>query len=156
MEKMKIFDKIAKFIRNVFSDISDVLEDKAPIAVQVTQALKDAIENHDGKFEWVLTKLDYEDATQAYNFAKNNLPALVKELAILDGLVGAGHTTEHAWAIYTKHISTKLKDGRKKEWVNIASEILGMIIAKKVPAGSLILATQKAYHLLFGSKKKVM
>jgi hypothetical protein len=151
---MKIFDKIAQFIRNVFTDISDLLEDKAPIAVQVTQALKDAIENHDGKIEWVLTKLDYEDATQAYNFAKNNLPALVKELAILDGLVGAGHTTEHAWAIYTNYISSKLKEGRKKEWTNIASEILGMIIARKAPAGALILATQRAYHLLFGQKKK--
>jgi hypothetical protein len=151
---MKIFDKIAQFIRNVFSDISDLLEDKAPIAVQVTQALKDAIENHEGKIEWVLEKLQKENATQAFNFAKVHLPELVRELASLDGLVNSGHTKEEAWAIYTNYISGKLKEGRKKEWTNIASEVLGMIIAKKVPAGALILATQKAYHLLFGAKKK--
>lgn len=150
---MKIFDKIAQFIRNVFADISDLLEDKAPIAVQVTQAMKEAIEQHDGKFDWVLTKLENDNLTQAYNFAKNNLPSLVAELAYLDGLVTVGHSKEEAWRTYTTYISGKLKDGRKKEWANLASEILGMIIAKKVPAGALILATQKAYHLLFGKKK---
>jgi hypothetical protein len=51
MEKMKIFDKIAQFIRRAFSDLSDILEEKAPIAVQVTQAMKQAIEEHDGKFD---------------------------------------------------------------------------------------------------------
>jgi hypothetical protein len=153
MEKMKIFDRIAQFIRNVFSDISDLLEDKAPIAVQVTQAMKEAIEQHDGKFDWVLTKLENENLTQAYNFAKVHLPVLVAELAYLDGLVTVGHNKDEAWKIYTSYISGKLKEGRKKEWANLAVEILGMIIAKKVPVPALILATQKAYHLLFGKKK---
>ena len=154
MEKMKIFDKIAQFIRNVFTDISDLLEEKAPIAVQVTQAMKESIEQHDGKFDWVLTKLENENLTQAYNFAKTHLPTLVAELAVLDGLVTVGHSKEEAWKTYTSYITTKLKAGRRKEWANIAVEVLGMIIAKKAPSGALIIATQKAYHLLFGSKKK--
>jgi len=153
MEKMKIFDKIAQFIRRAFSDLSDILEEKAPIAVQVTQAMKQAIEEHDGKFDWVLSKLENENATKAYQFAKDNLPDLVKELAYFEGLVTVGDSKEEAWKNYTSYILFKLKDGRTKEWVNIASRVLGMIIAKKVPAGALILATQKAYHLLFGKKK---
>jgi hypothetical protein len=153
MEKMKIFDKIAQFIRRAFSDLSDILEEKAPIAVQVTQAMKQAIEEHDGKFDWVLIKLENENATKAYQFAKDNLPELVRELAILDGLVGTAESKEEAWWKYVRYLEGKLKAGRTKEWVNIASEVLGMIIAKKVPAGALILSTQKAYHLLFGKKK---
>lgn len=150
---MKIFNKIADFIRKVFSDISDLLEEKAPIAVQVTQAMKEAIEEHDGKFEWVLNKLENENATKAYQFAKDNLPELVRELAILDGLVGTAESKEEAWWKYVRYLEAKLKAGRTKEWVSISAEVLGMIIAKKVPAGALILATQKAYHLLFGKKK---
>lgn len=153
MEKMKLLDKIGAFIRKAFSDLSDLLEEKAPIAVQVTQAMKEAIEEHDGKFEWVLTKLENENATKAYQFAKDNLPELVKELAILDGLVGTATSKEEAWWKYVRYIEGKLKAGRRKEWISIASEVLGMIIAKKVPTSALIIATQKAYHLIFGKKK---
>ena len=67
---MKIFNKIADFIRKVFSDISDLLEEKAPIAVQVTQAMKEAIEEHDGKFEWVLNKLENDNATRHINLQR--------------------------------------------------------------------------------------
>ena len=151
---MKIFNKIADFIRKVFSDISDLLEEKAPIAVQVTQAMKEAIEEHDGKFEWVLNKLENDNATKAYQFAKDNLPTLVKELAIMDGLVEVGQTKEEAWVRYSAYIQGKLKEGRKKEWVGLSAEILGMILTKKAPIPALILATQKAYHLIVASKKK--
>lgn len=151
---MKIFNKIASFIRKVFADLSDILEEKAPIAVQVTEAMKEAIEQHDGKFEWVLTKLENENATKAYQFAKDNLPELIRELAILDGLAGTATPKEDAWWKYVRYVEGKLKAGRRKEWISLAAEVLGMIIAKKAPTPALILATQKAYQLLIGNKKK--
>ena len=116
--------------------------------------MKEAIEEHDGKFEWVLNKLENDNATKAYQFAKDNLPTLVKELAIMDGLVEVGQTKEEAWVSYSAYIQSKLKEGRKKEWVGLSAEILGMILTKKAPIPALILATQKAYHLIVASKKK--
>lgn len=149
---MKILKKIADFFREKFSDISEVLEENANTAVQITQAVKESIEKHDGSIKWVLEHLQVNGLDRAYNVAKNHLPWIVKELALVDSLVKPGQTEEQAWKAYTTYVSAKVKEGRKKEWVILSAEILGAVIGKKVTLAFLIMATQRAYQLIFNKK----
>lgn len=149
---MKILKKIADLFRDKFSDVSDILEENAPIAVQITQAVKEAIEKHDGSIQWVLDHLKVNGLNKAYDVAKKNLPLIVKELALVDSLIKPGQSQEQAWKAYTTYISGKVKNSRRKEWVMLSAEILGAVIGKKVNPAFLIMATQRAYQLIFNKK----
>jgi uncharacterized protein (DUF342 family) len=149
---MKLLKKIADFFRGAFSDFTDLLEEKAGTAVQITQAVKEAIEKHDGSIQWVLEHLKINGMNEAYAIAKEKLPAIVKELALIDSLVAPGQSQEQAWTAYTVYISGKVKNARRKEWVMLSAEILGAVIGKKVNLAFLIMATQRAYQLIFNKK----
>lgn len=147
-----IFKKIGDFLRNLLSDAVDIVEEKAPKAVQIVQKVKEAIEEHDGNIEWVLSKTATEQDDEVYNIVKEKLPTVAKELAVIEGLVGDEATPEEAWSIYMQYIASKTKASRAKEFVMLAATILQAIITKKFPLAILIASTQKAYHLLFGKK----
>jgi hypothetical protein len=149
---MKLLKKIGDFFREAFSDLTDLLEEKAGTAVQITQAVKEAIEKHNGSIEWVLEHLQINGLHKAHKVAKHQLPMVVHELALIDGLVKVGQSQEDAWKAYTDYVASKVKDGRKKEWVLLSAEMLGMIIGKKVNLAFLIMATQRAYQLIFNKK----
>jgi len=145
----KLLDKIGTFLRNLFIDIFEMIELKAPMAVKITQDLKTAIEEHEGSIEWVLDKTKSEKDNDAYDFVKDKLPELIKELALIDGLVHEETSVEDAVMIYTNYLISKRKDGRAKEYIFLAAQILGMIIGKKAPIDLLVMVTQKAYRLIF-------
>ena len=149
---MKLLKKIAEFFRETFSDITDLLEQKAGVAVQVTQAVKEAIEKHDGSIIWVLEHLQVNGLTEAYRFASKHLTVIVHELSLVDGLIKPGQSQMDAWEAYTGYIASKVKKSRSKEWVLLSAEILGAIIGKKVNIAFLIMATQRAYQLIFNKK----
>lgn len=149
---MKLLRKIADFFRETFSDITDLIEEKASTAVQVTQAVKEAIEKHNGSIEWVLEHLQVNGMNEAYKFAEKNLPIIVQELALVDNLIKPGQSQMDAWNAYTGYIASKIKKSRSKEWVMLSAKILGAIIGKKVNISFLIMATQRAYQLIFNKK----
>jgi hypothetical protein len=148
---MKLFQKIGNWIRNKFSNISDVIEDKAPDAVILTQTIKTAIEKHEGSIEWVLDELKLRGLSNLHDFAKRNLPVIIHELSLIDGLIPSGSSQDEAWKAYTGHIASKMKNARVKEWVNLAATILGALLFRtKAPRSVLIMATQFAYERIFG------
>lgn len=149
---MKLLKKIADFFREKFSDLSDLLEENAGTAVQITQAVKESIEKHDGSIKWVFEHLQVNGFERAYNVAKLHLPEIVNELSLIDGLVNPGQTQEEAWNAYTNYVQSKFKESRRKEWVVLSAEILGAVIGKKVNLAFLIMATQRAYQLIFNKK----
>jgi hypothetical protein len=149
---MKLLKKIADFFREKFSDLTELLEENAGTAVQITQAVKEAIEKHDGSIQWVLDHLKVNGLEKAYNVAKYHLPFVVHELALVDSLVKPGQSQDQAWQAYTFYVAQKVKEGRTKEWVMLSAEILGAVIGKKVNLAFLIMATQRAYQLIFNKK----
>lgn len=148
----KLLEKIATFIRKVFTDISDELEENAPLAVRVTNILKEGITKHDGSIQWMLNKTEYTKDNEAYQFIKDKLPDLAIELAIIDGLADSNTNKFEAWKAYVNYINSKVNKSQTKEWIFIAGEVLGFIINKKAPIQALIMASQRAFQLLFGKK----
>lgn len=144
-----LLNKIALLIRSIFGSIFEILEEKAPLAVKITQDLKQSLEDHGGKVEWILDKTATEKDNEAYYFVKNKLPKVAKEIAVIDGLVGEDATDAEAYQIYVDYLLSKKKEGRAKEFIFLAAQILGMIIGKKAPVDLLVMATQKAYRLIF-------
>jgi hypothetical protein len=148
----KLLEWIGNAIRSIVRDVHEVIELRAPLAVNITEKVKDAIERHDSTIEYLLDRTATEKDNQAYDFIKSNLPALVREIAILDGLASENDSHEKAWAAYSNYILGKKKEGRAKEWANLAAKILLAIINKKFPFELAVMATQKAFHLIFGKK----
>lgn len=144
--------KLFTWITGLFKDVYDLIEEKAPLAVRVTQWIKTAIEEHNGSIEWLLNQTEFEGDNEAYDFIKNKLPIVAKEIAVVDGLVNGVVSTEVATKVYFDYIASKTKTGRAKEIIWLAGMILQAILTKKFPIPFMILATQKAYHLLFGKK----
>lgn len=145
----KLLKEIANFVRKVFGDLFDLLEEKAPLAVKITQDLKESLEDHGGKVEWILDKTATEKDDEAYEFVKNKLPKIAKQIAVIDGLVDENATDEEAYEIYVAFLLSKKKEGRAKEFIFLAAQILGMIIGKKAPIDLLVTMTQRAYRLIF-------
>jgi hypothetical protein len=145
----KILKLIGDFLKRVFGDLFDLIELKAPQAVLVTQRFKEGIERYDGDIEALLdlTKSDKDD--KVYDFIKNELPKLAKEIALIDGLVDGDVSDEEALKIYASYILSKQKEGRIKDYVYLAAKILGAILGKQLPIDLLIMGTQRAYRILF-------
>ena len=141
--------KIGDFVRELFSDIVQLLERKAPVAVNVTQKVKTVIEKHDGKIEWLTQQTATTRDDEAYYFIKHKLPKVAKEIAIIDGLVDKDTSDEEALQIYMDYLLSKKKESRAKEFIFLSAQILGMIIGQKAPLDLLVLVTQKAYRLIF-------
>jgi hypothetical protein len=147
-----LLKKIGNFLRNLIGDVVDIVETKAPKAVQIVQKIKEAIELHQGSIEWILEKTATEQDDEAFIIIKEKLPVVAKELAAIEGLVGEEASTEEALAIYFEYIASKTKKARAKEYILLSAILLQALITKKLPLEILIVATQKAYHLLFGKK----
>jgi hypothetical protein len=145
----KILKSIADFIRRVFGDIFDLIELKAPHAVKVTQRFKEALERYDGDIEAFLDLTNTDEDDKVYQFIKDELPKIAKEIAVLDGLIVGEISDQDALKVYIEYILSKQKEGRVKEWVILSANILGAILGKKLPIDVLILGTQRAYRLLF-------
>lgn len=148
----KLLDKIGNFLRDLFSDIIDLIENKAPLAVQAVQKIKEGIESNGNTIEWILNKTETEKDNEIYALIKNHLPIVSKELAIIEGLVEEGASDSEAMAAYLGYIESKAKAARAKEYIILASTLLQAVITKKMPLEVLIIATQKAYHLIFKNK----
>lgn len=146
----KVLKDIADFIRKVFSSLHDLLEDKSPLAVRIAQKFKEAVEEHEGSLDWIVQKTETEKDDEALEFVKIKLPLLITELAIVEGIATKDMTQEQAWNAYVLYLKSKMKEGRAKDWIFLAGQILGFIIGKKAPIQALIMATQKAYQLIFG------
>lgn len=142
--------KLLAWIGNLFSKTYDFVEEKAPLAVIITQKVKDAIEKHNGSIEWVLDQTATEMDNKAYDFIKDKLGLVIKEITVIDGLVNERVSPDVATKVYFDYISSKTKEARAKEWIFLSAKVLQAILAKKVPVDLLILATQKAYRILFG------
>jgi len=149
----KTMKKLFAWISNLFTKAYDLIETKAPMAVIITQKVKLAIEEHGGSIEWILDQTATEKDNEAYEFIKQKLNIVIKEIAIIDGIVSDNLKPELATKAYLEYLANKAKESRVKDYIMIAARILQAIIGKKVPYDLLILATQKAYHLIFGSKK---
>lgn len=147
-----LLKKIGDFLRNLIEDVVDIVEKKAPVAVQVVQKVKVAIEEHGGSIEWILEKTATEQDNEAFIIVKEKLPLVAKELAVIEGLIDEGATTEEAIVAYLDYVSSKTKKARAKEYVILAAMLLQALITKKLPLEILIVATQKAFHLIFGKK----
>lgn len=145
-----LLKKIGDFLKNLIEDVVDIVETKSPVAVRIVQRLKEAIEFHQGSIDWVLEKTAIEQDNEAFKIVKEKLPAVAKELAVIEGLVGDSIAPEDALPIYMEYVASKAKKARAKEFVLLAALILQAIITKKLPLEILIVATQKAYHLIFG------
>lgn len=145
----KSLSKVGDFIRELFSDIFQLLESKAPVAVKVTQKVKTVIEKHDGELVWLTDQTDTEKDDEVYDFMKNKLPKVAKEIGIIDGLVDEDTSDEDALEIYIGYILSKRREGRAKEFIFLAAQILGMIIGKKAPLDLLVRVTQRTYRLVF-------
>jgi len=145
---MKLLKQIAEFIRKVFTDISDELEEKAPLAVRLTDYIKEGINANDGTIQWLLDRTATKKDNEAYEFFKNKLPVIGKELAIIDGLANDNTTPEESWSNYVSYIASKSNKAQTKEWIFISGEILGFILTKKSPPIQiLIMAVQRAFQL---------
>jgi len=142
-----------KWISNLFTKAYDFIEIKAPLAVIITQKVKLAIEEHNGSIEWILDQTATEKDNEAYEFIRTKLGYVIKEVAVIDGIVSENLKVELATEAYLKYLESKAKEGRAKDYIFLAARILQAIIGKKIPYDLLVLATQKAYHLIFGSKK---
>lgn len=149
----KIMKKLFIWISNLFNKAYDLIEVKAPMAVIITQKVKLAIEEHEGSIEWILNQTATEKDNEAYEFIKLKLNGVIKEIAVIDSIVSDNLKPELATEAYLKYLATKSKESRVKDYILLAAKILQAIIGKKIPYDLLILATQKAYHLIFGSKK---
>lgn len=147
-----LLNKIAEFLRNLLGDIVDVIEKKAPLAVQAVQKIKEGIESNEDTIEFILNKTKTEKDNEVYALIKNHLPTVSKELAIIEGLVPEDADDETAMKIYLEYIEGKAKNARVKEYIILASTILQAIITRKMPIEILVIATQKAYHLIFKNK----
>jgi len=145
----KLFNWITTKLKSVFSDLFELIEDKAPLAVMITNKIKEVIEKHDGKIEWLLDQTATPLDNQVYSFIKSKLPGVIKEIAVVDGLVSDNLQDEMAMKIYFEYLASKQKEGRAKEWILIAAKVLMALFAKKVPFDLAVLATQKAYSILF-------
>jgi len=148
----KLLQWIGNAIRSIVTDIHELIEINAPAAVKLTEKVKEAIEKHNGSIEWILDQTATEQDNKVYEFVQAKLPLILKEIAIIDGLVQSHHTTEEAFRIYSQWILSKQKEGRAKEWANIAAKILIAIVGRKFPTDLAIMATQRAFHILFGKK----
>lgn len=148
----KLLDQIGNFLRNLFSDFVEVIEAKAPLVVQAVQKIKEAIESNDDTIEWILNKTSTEKDNEVYALIKGYLPSVSKELAIIEGLITEGASDEEAMKAYLGYIESKAKAARAKEYIILASTLLQAVITKKAPLELLIIATQKAYHLIFKNK----
>lgn len=148
----KLFNQIGDFLRNLFSDIVDIVETKAPKAVQAVQKIKEGIESNGSTIEWIISKTKTEKDDEIYALIKNHLPTVSKELATIEGLVEEGASDEEAMEAYLGYIESKAKAARAKEYIILASTILQAIITRRMPLEILIIATQKAYHLIFKNK----
>lgn len=147
-----LLKRIGDFLRNLIEDVVEVVEAKAPKAVQVVQKVKEAIEEHNGNIEWILEKTATEQDDEAFIIVKEKLPIVAKELAAIEGLVDENATTEEAIAAYMEYIASKTKKARAKEYILLSATLLQALITKKLPLEVLIISTQKAYHLIFGKK----
>ena len=139
-----------KWISNLFTKAYDFIEIKAPLAVIITQKVKLAIEEHNGSIEWILDQTATEKDNEAYEFIKQKLNIVIKEIAVIDGIVSDNLKPELATEAYLKYLAAKSKESRVKDYIMLAARILQAIIGKKIPYDLLILATQKAYRILFG------
>lgn len=148
----KLIEQITRIIRNLFGNVFELIEEKAAFAVRITQDLKESLEEHGGKLEWILDKTATQKDNQAYDFVKNKLPKVAKEIAVIDGLVADDTSEEEAYQIYMDYLLSKKKEGRAKEFIFIAAQILGIIIGKPAPIDLLVMFTQKAYRLIFKNK----
>lgn len=138
------------WISNLFTKVYDLIETKAYLAVIITQKVKLAIEKHNGSIEWILDKTATEKDNEAYEFIKNKLGYVIKEMAVIDGIVSDNLKPELATEAYLQYLAGKTKESRVKYYIMLAARILKAIIGKKVPYDLLVLATQKAYRILFG------
>ena len=139
-----------KWISNLFTKAYDLIEIKAPLAVIITQKVKLAIEEHNGSIEWILDQTATEKDNEAYEFIKNKLGIVIKEIAVIDGIVSDNLKPELATGAYLKYLESKAKEGRAKDYIFLAAKILQAVIGKKIPYDLLVLSTQKAYRILFG------
>jgi hypothetical protein len=139
-----------KWISNLFTKAYDLIEIKAPLAVIITQKVKLAIEEHNGSIEWILDQTATEKDNEAYEFIKNKLGIVIKEIAVIDGIVSDNLKPELATKAYLKYLESKAKEGRAKDYIFLAAKILQAVIGKKIPYDLLVLSTQKAYRILFG------
>jgi hypothetical protein len=142
--------KLFNWISNLFSKTFDMIEEKAPLAVIITQKVKDAIEKHNGSIEWMLDQTATEADNKAYEFVQNKLCIVIKEIAVIDGLINERVDPDMAIKIYFDYLASKSKESRTKEWIILSARILQTLVSKKIPYDLLILATQKAYRILFG------
>ena len=139
-----------KWISNLFTKAYDLIEIKAPMAVIITQKVKLAIEEHNGSIEWILDQTATEKDNEAYGFIKNKLGIVIKEIAVIDGIVSDNLKPELATKAYLEYLAGKAKESRVKDYIIMAAKILQAVIGKKIPYDLLVLATQKAYRILFG------
>jgi hypothetical protein len=145
----KILKSIGDFLKRVFGDIFDLIELKAPQAVVVVQRFKEGIETYDGDIEAFLDLTNTDKDDKVYEFIKNELPKIAKEIAVIDGLVDGEISDQEALKIYVAYILSKQKAGRVKDYVYLAAKILGAILGKQLPIDLLIMGTQRAYRILF-------
>jgi len=146
----KTMKKLFAWISNLFTKAYDLIETKAPMAVIITQKVKLAIEEHNGSIEWILDQTATEKDNEAYEFIKNKLGIVIKEIAVIDGIVSDNLKPELATEAYLKYLESKTKESRAKDYIFLAAKILQAVIGKKIPYDLLVLATQKAYRILFG------
>jgi len=106
-----------KWISSLFTKAYDLIETKAPMAVIITQKIKIAIEEHGGSIEWILDQTATEKDNEAYEFIKQKLNIVIKEIAVIDGIVSSNLNPELATKAYLEYLAGKTKESRIKDYI---------------------------------------
>ncbi len=151
MKKLLTFiNKVSDFLKNVLGDLIDLVEEKAPLAVKVVNEIKEVIEKNDDIFDWVFNKVGNSKGDLVYETIKVHLPRVAYQVGVVEGFVQAHQTPESATVALLEHLKEKKKEGRVKDWIFLAAQILMSIVNKKIPSDIAVIATQKAFIKLFG------
>lgn len=148
----KLLKKIGDFIRRIVSDIYEIAEEKAPLAVMAVQKIKEFIENNQGGFESFVSKTTTTKDDEILNAILKYLPAVSKKVLMADGFISENENEVMAMEQLIRVLRNKSRDGRVKYWILLAAEMLMAILGKKVPYNILVMLTQAAFAKIFSKE----
>jgi tRNA U55 pseudouridine synthase TruB len=145
----ELLRKIGNFIRTIVSDIYEIAEEKAPLAVLATQKVKDFIEKNQVGLEALVKKTESTKDDEALDAILKYLPVVSKKILVADGFISENESELIAAEKLLILLRDTHKEGRIKYWIVLAAEMLLAILGRKLPLNVLVMATQAAFAKLF-------
>jgi len=150
---MNIFQKVWNWVKGMFGKIEQKVEDLLPVATNVVEGVKKAIEN-----QQVLTVLEVIKFTipgdtddkiinKTLELAKQYVPKIALQLAIINSITEMEDETEQMIAVVNV-VKTASKEEQSKYWHELAKQILYALADNKITwgeAGALVEYHYKNY-----------